>query len=297
MAARRDRVELADLKRAVLLSDLVQRFGVKLVRHGNRYRGLCPFHNEKTPSFDVNDMLGVYYCHGCAAGGDVVTWLMNSEGMTFPEAKARLCGTAVPDVVEWHRRHDAQQAELRATSMGHWTSARPLEGSVVGNWLRYAFGIEGAFHEAVRWDDLQWILMHGNRNYRESCPPLVAKVDDDNGMTTTYGAWEHATVGAPGRAAVRYGGTRPLIALTVSLVAAMWISGRFGVPCWAALSSKRLGKVAIPDGVGEMVIFAADEEWGRACDAADRHETGQRTVTLERLGNHIYGGSTQVPAT
>ena len=59
---------------------------VKLKRSGNSYTGLCPFHNEKTPSFSVNQERQMYKCFGCGAGGSVITFVMEYENYTFPEA-------------------------------------------------------------------------------------------------------------------------------------------------------------------------------------------------------------------
>ncbi|MCH8568574.1 MAG: DNA primase [Balneolales bacterium] len=63
---------------------------VKLKRAGNSFTGLCPFHNEKTPSFNVNSRLGIFKCFGCGAGGDVFSFLMDMEGISFPEAMRSL---------------------------------------------------------------------------------------------------------------------------------------------------------------------------------------------------------------
>ena len=59
---------------------------VKLQRRGSSYFGLCPFHNEKSPSFSVSPSKQMYYCFGCGAGGNVFTFLMEYENYTFPEA-------------------------------------------------------------------------------------------------------------------------------------------------------------------------------------------------------------------
>ena len=59
---------------------------VKLTRRGSSYFGLCPFHNEKSPSFSVSPGKQMYYCFGCGAGGNVFTFLMEYENFTFVEA-------------------------------------------------------------------------------------------------------------------------------------------------------------------------------------------------------------------
>src|ERR1700733_8095450 len=65
---------------------------VRLKRVGatGRYSGLCPFHQEKTPSFSVNQPRQIYKCFGCGVGGDVLKFVMEIEGLTFPEALKQL---------------------------------------------------------------------------------------------------------------------------------------------------------------------------------------------------------------
>ena len=58
---------------------------VKLQKKGSSYFGLCPFHNEKSPSFSVSRQKQMYYCFGCGAGGNVFTFLMEYENYTFVE--------------------------------------------------------------------------------------------------------------------------------------------------------------------------------------------------------------------
>ena len=59
---------------------------VSLKKRGSNHWGLCPFHSEKTPSFSVSGAKQMYYCFGCGAGGNVYTFLMNYESMSFQEA-------------------------------------------------------------------------------------------------------------------------------------------------------------------------------------------------------------------
>lgn len=67
---------------------------VQLRQQGRRWLGLCPFHNENTPSFNVNPELQVYHCFGCGAGGDVYTFIQEIDKITFPEALAFLAERA-----------------------------------------------------------------------------------------------------------------------------------------------------------------------------------------------------------
>ncbi len=78
-----------EIRSRVDIASVVGRY-VKLKSSGQNLKGLCPFHKEKTPSFTVNPAKSVFHCFGCGKGGDIFTFLMEIEGLTFPEALQRL---------------------------------------------------------------------------------------------------------------------------------------------------------------------------------------------------------------
>lgn len=84
---------LQELRDRLRLSDYVGR-RVQLRRNGDESSGLCPFHNEKTPSFTVSDSKAFYHCFGCGAHGSVIDWVMETEGLSFPDAVRRLAADA-----------------------------------------------------------------------------------------------------------------------------------------------------------------------------------------------------------
>ena len=77
----------------ILLSDFIGR-KVALVKKGNDFLGLCPFHNEKTPSFSVSDEKGFFHCFGCSTHGDVISFVMQKESIDFKEALKLLASEA-----------------------------------------------------------------------------------------------------------------------------------------------------------------------------------------------------------
>jgi DNA primase len=102
---------LDEIRTRVGLADRIGR-KVKLVKRGREYSGLCPFHNEKTPSFTVNEDKGFFHCFGCGAHGDVIGFVMRTENFSFPEAVERLAeeaGLEVP-VSSPEERKRAEQA-------------------------------------------------------------------------------------------------------------------------------------------------------------------------------------------
>lgn len=88
---------------------------VKLQRKGSSYFGLCPFHNEKSPSFSVSPSKQMYYCFGCGAGGNVFTFLMEYENFTFVEALRVLAERAGVELPQLEYSKEAKaQADLKA---------------------------------------------------------------------------------------------------------------------------------------------------------------------------------------
>ena len=89
---------------------------VRLQKKGSNYFGLCPFHNEKSPSFSVSPQKQMYYCFGCGAGGNVITFVMEYENYTFQEAVKMLAdraGIKLPEVE--YSREERARADKRAT--------------------------------------------------------------------------------------------------------------------------------------------------------------------------------------
>jgi len=91
-----------EIKSRLAIEDVVQRY-VDLKRSGSSYKGLCPFHGEKTPSFYVTPSRGMYKCFGCGKSGDIFTFVEEIERVDFPEALRRLAdqaGVQLPDRTE-----------------------------------------------------------------------------------------------------------------------------------------------------------------------------------------------------
>jgi DNA primase len=100
-------------------SDIVEVVGehVRLRRRGRTFEGLCPFHEEKTPSFSVDPDKGLYYCFGCHQGGDIFKFLMQVARLTFPEAVeqiARRYGVKLPPRSPEGRRRQEKTDRLRS---------------------------------------------------------------------------------------------------------------------------------------------------------------------------------------
>ncbi len=90
---------------------------VRLQKKGSNYFGLCPFHNEKSPSFSVSPGKQMYYCFGCGAGGNVITFLMEYENATFQEAVKILAERAGINLPEMEYNEEARQKESRRSRL------------------------------------------------------------------------------------------------------------------------------------------------------------------------------------
>ena len=105
---------LDEIRARIGLGDVIGR-RVRLVKKGHEHTGLCPFHNEKTPSFTVSEEKGFFHCFGCGTHGDVIGFLMRADGLSFPEAVERLAadaGLEVPQQTPEEREHAKRQANL-----------------------------------------------------------------------------------------------------------------------------------------------------------------------------------------
>src|SRR5690606_23184428 len=126
---------LDELRARTLLSALVART-LKLTKAGREFKACCPFHNEKTPSFYVNDEKGFYHCFGCQAHGDAISWMTDQRGLSFMDAVKELADAAGMDVPAPDPRAQAK-AERAAGLYGVMDEAQAWFAEQLG-------GIEGA---------------------------------------------------------------------------------------------------------------------------------------------------------
>ena len=129
-----------DLRLQANIVQVVQEY-VPLKRAGTTYKGLCPFHSEKTPSFHVNPDKGFFHCFGCGVGGDVIKFLELHEKLGFTDAVKQLAqrfGIAIPELEQNEEQrastaeretllkiHEAAAAWFRATASRWWSRWRP----------------------------------------------------------------------------------------------------------------------------------------------------------------------------
>lgn len=148
-----------DVARVRAASDLAAIAGehIALKRVGRRFQGLCPFHAEKSPSFSVNAAEGLYYCFGCGARGDVITFLREVEHLDFAEAVERLAGRAglqlryedVSPAAATERKKMATLRDAMAKAVD-WYHERLLTGADAAPARQYLRAERGYDGEVVR---------------------------------------------------------------------------------------------------------------------------------------------------
>lgn len=276
-----DLAKIAEARTARFLSDVVgQR--VPLKYKAGEYQGLCPFHQEKTPSFYVNDKKFFYHCFGCGAHGDAIDFVMRYDGVGFAEAVAWLLGhdVALPRqtaVQIQHARMTADEDTERRQAMAHeiWMRREPLAGTLAERYLREVRKIRGRLP-----DQLGYVPECFDGKTKRPYPALIAAVQDSHGVVTALqriflnefsgdairleGKRHKATIGPMGAGAVRlspaYSETLGIAGSIEDALAARQI---FSLPVWAACGESRLASVDIPEHVRRLILFGDSDEAGQ----------------------------------
>src|SRR5204862_3295112 len=102
-----------DLRLQANILQVVQEY-VPLKKAGSTYKGLCPFHSEKTPSFTVTPARDSWKCFGCGEGGDIFNFVMRRDGLSFPEALKVLAAKAGVELAERTTREGARRRRLQS---------------------------------------------------------------------------------------------------------------------------------------------------------------------------------------
>ena len=262
-------VDLPLLKASLRLSSIVAK-RVKLTRRGGDWWGMCPFHEEKTASFSVNDAKGFYHCFGCGAHGDVLDWWQFTEGLRLPEAIDRLkreAGEARPWREEGRsaKVDDAESRAKRDQALAIWHASQPIGGTIAETYLRTARAIRIDLPDSLRFHPGLPIAGPDSATW----PAMVAGVTSLDGeviaIQRTFLARDgsgKAVIDSPKRClasqadgAVWLGEAMITLGIAEGIETGLSAMERFLVPVWCALGSN-LARIALPDAVRKVVIFA-----------------------------------------
>lgn len=304
---RRGRLDDADFRRIVddaktrkNLSDVVGRH-TKLRKRGRELVGLCPFHQEKSGSFEVNDAKGVFYCHGCGASGDHITALKLLDGLTFTGAVEALSGDRFPTVAAEDRaKAIAEDAKARAESIGDarymWSRCVPVGGTPGERYLREARGLTMDFPPAVRFGMVP-TSRDDNGNWKRPLPAVVFAVADgegaivglqrvfltDDGRQKRWGKRSKLSLGRPRGAAVRLRDGGDVIICEGpedGLSLAQELPDR---AVWVALGTAMMPEIEIPTSLRVVTIAGQNDKPGRAAVEKARERFQELGVTARLM--------------
>ena len=288
MTEKRGRIaeSFLDQIRAALPIEAVVGRGVPLKRRGKWHSGLCPFHQEKSPSFSVHPERRTFHCFGCGAHGDVVGFVMRYDGLSFPDAVARCaaeCGLAqdlegARGAAPWARpaRPTSPDVERRREAEARSASAWRIwdRGAPAGEAVRsYLAGRGLPFPSACRDVIREARLKHPDTG-DVLHPVMLARIDGPGGTFRAV----HRTYLAPrpeggfgklgGVEAVKLslgplpGGAIRLfpaaehLALAEGIETALAVHALTGLPVWACIAAEILAAVELPFDVARVTIFA-----------------------------------------
>jgi DNA primase len=172
-------------------ADIVRVIGdyVRLKKTGQNFTGLCPFHQEKTPSFAVHPVRQIYHCFGCGAGGDVFKFVMELDKCAFPEAVrtvAEKCGIAIPKPRERspQERHENQQRSALVEMHGEAAAffVRQLRESPEGRLAAAYLEDRGLDREAIARFGLGFAPLSGDALLRALRPKYPEKLLEISGL-------------------------------------------------------------------------------------------------------------------
>lgn len=271
-------IDLARLKQDVPITTVAGLI-TKLVRSGTEMKGLCPLHEERTPSFYANDAKGVFYCHGCGRGGDVIAFVQQVGGRSFLESCEWLMGSSSFCPPE-HRVTVAQATATRQANVHRakteFRRGVAVEGTVVETYLANR-GLDGQVPGCIRhsWVPRFW-RDDGSEGARH--PAMIAAVQDvdgsvvgiqrtflDNEGRKSRRGSPRLSLGQIRGGALRLGPARPEIMLTQGVEDGLALTRMFpGATVWSALGDGNLAHVALPRHVRCVILCGDADDAGRA---------------------------------
>jgi hypothetical protein len=180
---------LEELRRRTILSELISRRGVKLMRRGREFAGLCPFHSERTPSFYVVDAKRFYHCFGRGAHGDAIEFVRRADNCDFSAAICRLAGAVAPPskvVPPLSHNGTARRPETeklaadRRRARWIWDRALPARGMLADAYLASrGLSLPPAPAAALRWAPALRSSLDAHQAGRDGRPDHWPRQRDD----------------------------------------------------------------------------------------------------------------------
>ncbi len=232
---------------------------VKLIRAGNEWKGLCPLHSERSPSFTIFAGGAKFHCFGCGASGDIFDYLSRMHGVTLREAASMLEGGQVPTVVHRPLSSEPERSTVE-TARKIWMSGGPIEGTPGAAYL-FKRGITMKLPDSLRFAHLK----HPSGQFYPAVIALVVTPDRRiGGVQRIFVAQDghgKARVTTPklslGRIAgnaIRLGAPAREVIVTEGLEDALSVQQELGKVTWASAGASMMSKMVFPLSVRSVVI-------------------------------------------
>jgi DNA primase len=284
------------------ISDVVARTR-KVTRAGREKKALCPFHDEKSPSFQLNDAKGTFYCFGCGAAGDLVSYVMHVERCGFMDAVRWLGMAALPAVDPAQRAQAAaEDAADRAAAIADarmmWGRCVDPVGTLAERYLREARGINMTLPPAVRFGIVP-TSRDDNGRWKRPYPAAVFSVVDgagdivglqrvfltDDGLGKRWGKRSKLSLGRPRGSAVRLqAGTSGDVVICEGpedgLTLAQEMPDR---TVWVALGTAMMPEIQYPPSLSALTIAGQNDAPGRAAVEKARTALDARGIAVRLM--------------
>lgn len=244
---------------------LVERLGGRWGADGGMCR--CPAHSDRMPSLSVRPGRSRLLLH-CFAGCEPSAILRALKANRLLDPNSGLA----------HGSGGTSFGDRNAAALRLWGEARPIERTPAAAYLASrGLRIQSAelrYHKSTA---------HGRAPLTEYRPALIAAVRDDSGIVAIHRTFidghgrglaaianPRCGLGRFGEGAVRLGGAGPRLGLAEGIETALSAALLFGVPCWAALGSERFGRIALPEGTSDLLLFLDHDSGGRRAERLAR---------------------------
>lgn len=255
----------------------------KVTKAGRERRALCAFHQERTPSMQVNDAKGTFHCFGCGSSGDIVSYVMDTQRLGFLDAMRWLGAADLPAVDPSQRAHAAAEDETeRATAIAEaqaiWASARAPQGTPAEVYLR-SRGITMPLPPSLRFGRVYTWKDADTGEIGPELPALIGAVttgEDLTGLQRIFlrdGGRAKATMKKPKKSLGRirggalrldHGMTGDEILITEGPEDGLSLAQELpGKRVWVALGTAMMPEIVFPPNIRRIVIAGQNDNAGR----------------------------------
>lgn len=268
--------------KAMRLSSVIGQ-SIQLKRQGHEWVGLCPFHNENSPSFFINDVKGFAYCFGCSWRGDAADFVAAVDGVSLREAVNRLGAGGPLSVVNPSPAPARHESTTIEAARKIWRNAGPIEGTAGAAYL-FNRGITMKLPDSLRFAQLK----HPSGTMHPSIVAQVVTADRkiagvqrifvaDDGIGKAKVATPKLSLGRIAGNAIRLGAPASEVIVTEGLEDALSVLQSLGRVAWAAAGASMLSRMIFPLAVKRVVI-------ARDNDAAGEREAAKAALQFAGFG-------------